>query len=78
MAGFGFIFAEAPIRRQPRHLQEQSQLVKDIHWLLELPDEIDILVSEREFEAAVTQIEKGSHANSLIQSLIYPHSEPAF
>eukprot|EP01122_Echinamoeba_exundans_P014955 TRINITY_DN690_c0_g2_i1.p1 TRINITY_DN690_c0_g2~~TRINITY_DN690_c0_g2_i1.p1 ORF type:complete len:932 (+),score=179.78 TRINITY_DN690_c0_g2_i1:156-2798(+) len=53
-----FNFDKAPLRRQPRHLQEQSQLVKDIHWLLELPDELDILVSEREFEAAVTKIEK--------------------
>lgn len=32
--------------------------MKDIHWLLELPDELDILVSEREFEAAVAKIEK--------------------
>jgi hypothetical protein len=55
--------SEAPLRRQPRHLQEQSQLVKDIHWLLELPDELDILVSEREFEAAVTKIEKGADAH---------------
>lgn len=39
---------------------DNSDLVKDIHWILELPDELDILTSERLFDVAVEQIERAN------------------
>lgn len=37
---------------------ETSGVISDIHWLLELPDELDILTSERLFESAVSLVER--------------------
>jgi hypothetical protein len=37
---------------------DSSSVISDIHWLLELPDELDILTSERLFEAAVSLVER--------------------
>jgi hypothetical protein len=31
----------------------------DYRWLLELPDELDVLIAHRDFDAAVTHVEKG-------------------
>lgn len=42
----------------PIQTPQTLNLIKDVHFLLELPDELDILISERLFENAVQQIEK--------------------
>lgn len=54
-----------PIEKKVRFSHENSELIKDIHWLLELPDELDILTSERLFDTAIEQIER---ANKLKES----------
>jgi hypothetical protein len=33
--------------------------IGDFHWLMELPDELDVLIAHRHFQAAVAGIEKG-------------------
>lgn len=50
----------APPPQRIRQIQsgESTSVVSDIHWLLELPDELDILTSERLFESAVSLVEK--------------------
>jgi uncharacterized protein YqiB (DUF1249 family) len=50
----------APPQQRIRHsgTGESSSVISDIHWLLELPDELDILTSERLFESAVSLVEK--------------------
>lgn len=44
---------------------ENSDFVKDIHWILELPDELDILTSERLFDVAIDQIERANKLKEL-------------
>lgn len=44
---------------------ESSTVISDIHWLLELPDELDILTSERLFESAVSLVEKAEKMRDL-------------
>ncbi|XP_049848237.1 uncharacterized protein LOC126313328 [Schistocerca gregaria] len=55
------------LQETSRKSPESNSLVKDVHWLLELPDELDILISERLFKTAVEQVEK---ANKLSKSLL--------
>lgn len=50
--------APPPQRIRQAAVGESSSVVSDIHWLLELPDELDILTSERLFESAVSLVEK--------------------
>lgn len=50
--------APPPQRVRQAAAGESSTVVSDIHWLLELPDELDILTSERLFESAVSLFER--------------------
>jgi hypothetical protein len=58
---FHFDNTPIPSRRTYSLLKKESKLIEDIDWLLELPDQLDIVINERRFDAAINLIQKAEN-----------------
>ena len=51
--------SDNPVAKKTHELLKDDLTIGDFRWLMELPDELDVMIAHRDFKNAVHEIEKG-------------------